>query len=198
MISIVDYGSGNLGSVQKALEHLGYPCQITDQSDEIMRATGLVLPGVGAFASGMQGLEKRGLDQVIKAYVDTGKPFLGICLGMQLLFDSSEEGGDKGLSLIPGEVRRFSSGLGLKIRQMGWSDIIQTSDSLFSKGEYMYFVHSYYCCPQNINDIAAKTEYGHAYACAVSRDNILAMQFHPEKSGEAGLAILNRWARRTR
>ncbi len=202
MIAIIDYGMGNLGSVSKALSYLGFENRITADKEIIMNASGVILPGVGAIAQAMDALKKTGLDCVVRDYAASGKPFMGICLGMQMLFDESEESADgqpvHGLGLIPGRVVRFSDGQGLKVPQIGWNSLTTVHDSLFSAGEYVYFVHSYYCIPKNDADVAATTTYGIEYASAVSHDNITACQFHPEKSGEVGLSILNRWARRTR
>lgn len=200
MIDVIDYGFGNLGSVIKALEYIGYSCRVIDNPKEVHKASGVILPGVGAFGAAAEALRRTGLDGAVKDYIDSGAPFLGICLGMQLLFEKSEESGDttKGLSILPGVVRRFPSESGLKIPQIGWNCFESVPDPVFRKGDYVYFVHSYYCAPECADDIAATTRYGVEYACAVSRNNVLAMQFHPEKSGEVGLSILNRWARRTR
>ena len=201
MIEIIFYGMGNLGSVQKALAFLGYESEITDDPARVMHADGVVLPGVGAIGAAMEALTSKGLDKVVHEYVATGKPFLGICLGMQMLFDTSEEsfGGEpvKGLSVLPGKVVRFSSDMGLKIPQIGWNDLSSKNEILPDK-EYVYLVHSYYCVPENEEDIAATVNYGIEYCCSVKRENVFACQFHPEKSGEAGLAILNRWAKKTR
>ncbi len=201
MIAIIDYGMGNLGSVQKALAFLGYESEITDDPARVMDADGVVLPGVGAIGAAMEALTSKGLDKVVHEYVATGKPFLGICLGMQMLFDTSEEsfGGEpvKGLSVLPGKVVKFSSDMGLKIPQIGWNELNSKNEILPDK-EYVYFVHSYYCVPEREEDVAATVNYGIEYCCSVKRDNVFACQFHPEKSGEAGLAILNRWAKRTR
>jgi glutamine amidotransferase len=200
MIAVIDYGVGNLGSVQKALEYIGYSSIITSKPEEVLSASGVILPGVGAFQPAMEALQLRGLDQTVKDYVASGRPFLGVCLGMQLLFETSEEGDghSSGLAILPGTVRRFPRELRLKIPQIGWNNFYNVSDPMFRKGDYVYFVHSYYCDPSDKNDIAATASYGIEYACAVTHDNVTAMQFHPEKSGEVGLSILNRWARRTR
>jgi glutamine amidotransferase len=200
MIAIIDYGVGNLGSVQKALEYIGYSSIITSKPEEVLSASGVILPGVGAFQPAMEALQFRGLDQTVKDYVASGRPFLGVCLGMQLLFETSEEGDgqSRGLAILPGIVRRFPRDSGLKTPQIGWNNLYNVPDPMFRKGDYVYFVHSYYCDPADSSDIAATAFYGLEYACAVSRGNVLAMQFHPEKSGEVGLSILNRWARRTR
>lgn len=200
MIAVIDYGVGNLGSVQKALEYIGYSAIITSKPEEVLSASGVILPGVGAFQPAMEALKKRGLDDTVRAYVASGRPFLGVCLGMQLLFEKSEEGDgqSRGLEILPGIVRRFPHDSGLKTPQIGWNDFYNVSDPMFRKGDYVYFVHSYYCDPSDPSDVAATAFYGLEYPCAVCRDNVLAMQFHPEKSGEVGLSILNRWARRTR
>ena len=200
MIAIIDYGMGNLGSVQKALAFLGFESEITNDPSTVMAADGVVLPGVGAIGAAMEALNSRGLDKVVHEYIATGKPFLGICLGMQMLFDTSEEsfGGEpvKGLSVLPGKVVKFPSDMGLKIPQIGWDDLSSRNEILPDK-EFVYFVHSYYCVPENEEDIAATVTYGIEYCCSVKRDNVFACQFHPEKSGEAGLRILNRWAKQT-
>ncbi len=200
MIEVIDYGFGNLGSVVKALEHIGYSCRIVDDPKNIRTASGVILPGVGAFGAAMDALRQSGLDRAITEYIATGAPFLGICLGMQLLFEKSEESGEavQGLGILPGVVRRFPAQAKLKVPQIGWNCFESVRDPVFRKGDYVYFVHSYYCVPEFDADIAATTDYGIEYACAVSRGNVLAMQFHPEKSGEVGLSIFNRWARRTR
>ena len=201
MIAIIDYGMGNLGSVQKALAYLGYDSEITNDPARVMDADGVVLPGVGAIGAAMESLKSKGLDKVVHEYIATGKPFLGICLGMQMLFDTSEEsfGGEpvKGLSVLPGKVVKFPSDMGLKIPQIGWNELNSRCEIIPDK-EYVYFVHSYYCVPDKIQDVAATVNYGIEHCCSVRRDNVFACQFHPEKSGEAGLAILNRWARQTK
>jgi imidazole glycerol-phosphate synthase subunit HisH len=199
MIAIIDYGMGNLGSVEKALTYLGYRSVITDSPREAMTADGMILPGVGAMGSAMEALTGKGLDKVVREFTESGRPFLGICLGMQMLFDTSEEGGTvKGLGLLPGRVLKFAPDMGLKVPAIGWNDLKTVSHPDLTAGDYVYFVHSYYCRPDRAEDVAATSEYGIEFASAVSRENILATQFHPEKSGEAGLSILNRWARRTK
>ena len=201
MIAIIDYGMGNLGSVQKALAFLGYESDITNDPSRVMAADGVILPGVGAIGAVMEALNGKGLDKVVHEYIDTGRPFLGICLGMQMLFDTSEEsfGGEpvQGLSVLPGKVVRFPADMGLKVPQIGWNDL-SSRNEILPQGEYVYFVHSYYCVPEREEDIAATTTYGREYCCSVKRDNVFACQFHPEKSGEVGLRILDRWARQTR
>jgi len=200
MIAIIDYGMGNLGSVAKALAFLGYESCITNDPSTVMRADGVILPGVGAIGAAMEALTSKGLERVVHDYIATGKPFLGICLGMQMLFDTSEEsfGGEpvRGLSVLPGKVVRFPSESGLKVPQIGWNDL-SSRNEILPDGEYVYFVHSYYCVPARDEDIAATTTYGIEYCCSVRHENVFACQFHPEKSGEAGLRILNRWAKQT-
>ena len=200
MIAIIDYGAGNIFSVKNALDYLGADCRLTSDKDEIISADKLILPGVGAFPAAMKMLEKSGLAETIREQA-AQKPLLGICLGMQMLFDTSEEsfGGEpvKGLSVLPGKVVKFPSDMGLKIPQIGWNELNSRCEIIPDK-EYVYFVHSYYCVPDKIQDVAATVNYGIEYCCSVRRDNVFACQFHPEKSGEAGLAILNRWARQTK
>jgi len=206
MVAVVDYDAGNLASVKKALLHLGRECQITRDPEEIRRASHLILPGVGAFGDAMARLERYGLVEAIKEYHKSGKPLLGICLGLQLLFESSEEGPDvAGLALLPGKIVSLAKNLSLlpdeakeegrKIPHMGWNSLHIRQDSrLFkgiSEGSYVYFVHSYYLQAQREEDVAATTEYGVLIHAAVERENLFACQFHPEKSGEVGLSILN-------
>lgn len=204
MIAIIDYKSGNLASVKKALSYLNEESVITSDPKTISSASGVILPGVGAFAPAMENLEASGLIPVIKDVIEKGTPFLGICLGMQLLLDGSEEGTapgeplNKGLGIIPGTVRKFPAETGLKVPQIGWNNLKETTGSLLREGDYVYFVHSFYCDIKSAEDIAAKAEYGILYPCAAERGNVFATQFHPEKSGEAGLQILERFIRRTR
>jgi len=197
---------GNLASVAKALKYLNYDSVITNDPKVISASSGVILPGVGAFSPAMENLRNKGLDGVIIDYAFSGKPFLGICLGMQLLMDGSKEGvnlgsamGDyvTGLGIIPGRVRRFET-QDLKVPQIGWNKLVDCTGSLLTEGDYVYFVHSYYCQPEHKDDAAAYAEYGIKYCCAFEHDNIFATQFHPEKSGEAGLQILNKFAMRTR
>ncbi|MBR2295619.1 MAG: imidazole glycerol phosphate synthase subunit HisH [Clostridiales bacterium] len=206
MIAIIDYGMGNLASVAKALKYIGAESVITSDPSEIRRADGVILPGVGAFGPAMEALKSKGLDAEVKAYAKTGRPLLGICLGMQLMLTGSEEGAPEGqmlegLDLIPGKVLKFpkeeTTDKGLKVPQIGWNRLTDVTGDLPRSGDYVYFVHSFYCCPEDDRDSAAKTEYGIKYTAALQRDNIFATQFHPEKSGEAGLQMLIRFVRRT-
>lgn len=207
MIAIVDYKMGNLASVRKALEYIHRECRITDDPDFIRDSDALILPGVGAYAPAMEALRAKGLDSVVKDFASSGKPVLGICLGMQLMLDESEEGASesgniKGLGLIPGSVKKFPSDKtvdqGLKVPQIGWNKLTDVTGSLLREEDYVYFVHSFYCDPKDPKDAAAYTTYGIKYACALEKDNIFATQFHPEKSGEAGLQILERFSGRIR
>jgi len=195
MVVIVDYGMGNLRSVQKALERVGAQAVVTRDQKVIRGADRLVLPGVGAFAECMSNLSEYGLVEPVVEVIRSGRPFLCICLGLQLLFDESEEFGiHEGLKLVPGKVRGFEKNMGLKIPHMGWNRVFFAKESPFFRGiddgSFFYFVHSYYVDPADRSDIAAETEYGIRFTCAVQRENIFATQFHPEKSQEIGLRLL--------
>ena len=193
MIAIVDYGMGNLRSVQKAFEFLGYDAAVTDQATSLADASHIVLPGVGAFRDAIRALESKGLDSVIKKEVGKGKPFLGICLGMQMLFDRSLEDGEyAGLGLVGGEVVRFETVL--KIPHIGWNTLFYNKKTaLFDgiKDNNFYFVHSYFVAPEDDALAAGTSSYGLPFVCAVARDNIFATQFHPEKSAASGLKIFS-------
>ncbi len=197
MITIIDYGMGNLRSVQKAFEFLGYEAQITDDKNKIKDASSLVLPGVGAFGDAMDALDKRELIDVIPNEVKKGKPFLGICLGMQLLFEKSYEHGEfLGLGIIPGEVKRFMLPNEFKVPQIGWNKLNIIQGEIFDKeqkDQYVYFVHSYYCDPNEKKYIAATSNYGVEFCAATAYDNVFATQFHPEKSSETGLNMLKKF-----
>lgn len=194
MIAVIDYGMGNLRSVQKALEHAGATASIVTSKEEILKADKLVLPGVGAMKPAMERLQELELIDPIKSFIVTGKPFLGICLGYQLLFDSSTEGGQvKGLGILPGTVERFASSV--KVPQMGWNQlsIVQKNAVMFNgiaDGAYVYFCHSYYVMPKDPAVIATTTDYGLIYASSVCAGNIWGVQFHPEKSQSVGLKLL--------
>lgn len=193
MIAIIDYGVGNLRSVQKGLEKVGQQARIVQGPDEIREAGGVVLPGVGAFADAMKSLEERGLTGVIKEVAASGKPFLGICLGMQLLFEESEEGERvPGLALLKGRVRRLPPGL--KVPHMGWNQVEVARPAPIIRGvqdgSAFYFVHSYYVDPLETDVITTWTEYGIKFASIVAKNNIFGIQFHPEKSSNLGLHIL--------
>ena len=199
MVAIIDYGAGNILSVQKALDHIGCENVVTSDREVIMSADSAVLPGVGSFGDAMDNLHKNGLTQAVKNFMSSGRPFLGICLGLQVLFDSSEESPDAaGLSVFSGKVRRFPAGIGLKIPQIGWNSIDYERGCPIFKGlpenPYVYFVHSYYLEASDESVVSAVAEYGVRYHAAVARGNVFATQFHPEKSGEVGLQILRNFA----
>ncbi|HEY5571531.1 MAG TPA: imidazole glycerol phosphate synthase subunit HisH [Anaerolineales bacterium] len=200
MIALIDYGIGNLRSVEKALAAVGAEVQLTSAPEVIRAADKVVLPGVGAFGDGMAGLRQRGLEAVIETVLQEGKALLGICLGMQLLFEVSYELGEhRGLGLLPGEVRKFERG-DLKVPQTGWNQVRAEKDSPLLSGlapnSYAYFNHSYYCEPANREDILASSEYGVRYAAVVGRGRLYGVQFHPEKSQAVGLQILRNFVER--
>ena len=195
MIAIIDYGMGNLRSVQKAFEAVGHQAVVTRQARVIADASHVVLPGVGAFGDCMANLEQYGLSDPIRGAIQSGKPFLGICLGLQLLFTESEEFGiHKGLGVIPGRVRKFVLDPSLKVPHMGWNeiDIVRVPPPLrgIKSGSHCYFVHSYYVEPLDPGLVATVTGYGERFASAVWKDNLVACQFHPEKSQAVGLQII--------
>lgn len=205
-IAIVDYGMGNLHSVSKAVERLGFEGLVTGDADAILGADGVVLPGVGAFGDAMEHLRASGLDGVVRQAALGGTPLLGICLGMQLLFGESEEHGrNAGLGLLPGRAVRFAGGSagadaeggvsgGLKVPHMGWNrlEFLQPDNPLLAGLEegHVYFVHSYHVLPERKEDLLAVTDYGHPVTAIVGRGNVYGMQFHPEKSGELGMGLL--------
>jgi glutamine amidotransferase len=197
MIIIIDYGAGNLRSVEKALKAIGYPSLISRDKAEIRNSSGIILPGVGAFDAGLSELRKAGLESSILEEIALKKPFLGICLGLQLLFTSSEEGEQKGLNVFNGACRRFPKG-GLAVPHMGWNRLMIKRPSKIldgiQSGEMMYFAHSYYAIPDDDAIVSAETDYGLNFASVVSKDNVFGAQFHPEKSGEAGLKVLKNFA----
>jgi len=203
-ITIVDYGMGNLASVQKALGHLGFESFLTQRAEDIEAAERLILPGVGAFGAAMANLERMGLVEPLRDYCASGRPFLGICLGMQLLMTESNELGQwKGLDIIPGHVRRFFEEApappDIKVPHMGWNTLdIRRRDGIFrSAGEApsVYFVHSYYVVPEDDSVTAATCTHGETFCASLQQGNIFATQFHPEKSGSVGLSLLAEFAR---
>lgn len=198
MIGIVDYGMGNLFSVSKALERLGAAYFISNQKEELLAADALILPGVGAFRDAMLRLNEEGLAEMIRKYARSGKPLLGICLGMQLLFEDSDENGlTKGLGLLPGSVHRFpgktKTGETYKVPHMGWNLLQFVKPSPLFAGldeDFAYFVHSYFVNAEHSDVLLAKTTYHEEVSAIVGRDNIYGMQFHPEKSSKLGMALL--------
>lgn len=201
MIAIIDYGAGNLQSVKKALDYLGEPNLITAKSSEIEAADALILPGVGSFGDAMQSLTNSGLLETVRAAALSDTPFLGICLGLQLLFPESEElKGVKGLGVLPGKIIKFPGDMGLKIPQIGWNSInIREGCKLYAgvpQNAYVYFVHSYYLQAADPEVVAATAEYGVTFHASVADEahRLYATQFHPEKSGAVGLRILRNFA----
>jgi imidazole glycerol-phosphate synthase subunit HisH len=196
LIAIIDYGMGNLYSVSKAVERIGCEVIVTSDPEQIMAADGAILPGVGAFGDAMANLRETGLVDTVKAYAASGKPLLGICLGMQLLFTESEEHGlHQGLNLLPGRVVRFQGSY--KVPHMGWNELsFLQSSPLFDGLEqgHVYFVHSYYALPERSEDLLAVTDYHQPVTAIVGRGSLFGMQFHPEKSGDLGMALLKRFA----
>lgn len=195
MVAIIDYGAGNLMSVKKALDFIGAESEITMDKSRIMSASHIILPGVGSFGDAMKSMQERGLVETVKAAALSGKPFLGICLGLQLLFESSEESiGVKGLSLLDGRIASIPKDMGLKVPHIGWNSVsIRQNGGIFKDipdNSYFYFVHSYYLCGADEKEVAGTADYGVNIQCAVQRGNLCATQFHPEKSGEAGLKLL--------
>lgn len=193
MIAIIDYGMGNLRSVQKGFERVGVEVKIVREPEAVDRAGGVVLPGVGAFADAMGNLKRTGLDLAVKRAVGDGRPFLGICLGLQLMFEASEEWGhSEGLGIFPGMVRRLPEGL--KVPHMGWNQVQFREESPLFEGvpdnSAFYFVHSYYVDPEGDAIKTGVTDYGIEFTSAVGQNNVFAIQFHPEKSSALGLRIL--------
>lgn len=200
MIAVIDYGAGNLKSVTKALDHLGYANTIVSRPEELEAADGMILPGVGAFPMCMAALRKSGMDQAILQQAGK-KPLLGICLGMQMLLDSSTEmGGAQGLGLIPGTVEKIETNL--KLPHIGWNSLnIVNPDPLtagLSDGDYVYFVHSFCAKVKNSEDLALTTDYGTTVTAMIARGNVFGCQFHPEKSGPVGMTILRNFGELTK
>ena len=201
MIAIIDYGMGNIHSVHKALQLFGAEVCVTNKPKEILSADKLVLPGVGAFDDAMGELNKQGLISPIKEQIKKGKPFLGICLGMQLLFEESEEAkASRGLGILKGKVKRFPKAKGLKVPHMGWNQLNNISQGCpllkdVPESSYVYFCHSYYPEPSGDDTIAARTVYGGDFASVVWKDNVFGAQFHPEKSQKAGLKMVENFVK---
>lgn len=197
MIAIIDYGAGNLQSVKKALDYLGLQSEITYDEKKINAASHVILPGVGSFGDAMASMRKRGLEDVVKNAASGERPFLGICLGLQLLFsESAESEGVKGLGVFEGKIEKIPRGEGLKVPHMGWNSVSLTQKDGIFRGiddeSYFYFVHSYYL--KGAKEVAATTNYGVEIQCAVQKGLVAATQFHPEKSSEAGLQLLKNFA----
>lgn len=209
-VCVIDYGYGNLHSIMKALAFVGCPVELIKDPDRLRLAPAVMLPGVGAFGEGMEGLRKRGFDQALQEFAATGKPIIGVCLGMQFLFTESEEFGlHRGLDLIKGRVVRFpapvaADGSNYKIPHVGWNSLLKPEDGRdwtssplkhLREGDEMYFVHSFVAVPDNPGAVLAQTEYGgHRVTAAVRQGNVSGCQFHPEKSREAGLSIIRAFA----
>ncbi|HIX99671.1 MAG TPA: imidazole glycerol phosphate synthase subunit HisH [Candidatus Dorea intestinigallinarum] len=195
MIAIIDYDAGNIKSVEKAMRYLGQDVEITRDRERILAADKVILPGVGAFGDAMEKIRQYGLEEVIRQVVDRGTPFLGICLGLQLLFEESEESpGAKGLGILKGKIRRIPGGEGLKIPHMGWNTLELSGDGRLFRGvpeePFVYFVHSYYLEAQEEEIVKAVTWYGTKIHASVEKENVFACQFHPEKSSSTGLLML--------
>ncbi|MDZ7337414.1 MAG: imidazole glycerol phosphate synthase subunit HisH [candidate division KSB1 bacterium] len=197
MVGIVDYGAGNLRSVSKAFSHLGVAHRLVRTSDELEEVDRIVLPGVGSFGQAVQRLRDAGLFTPLRAWVQEGRSFLGICLGLQLLLERSDESpGVEGFGVLAGGCHRFNA---RRVPQIGWNNVNFENCPLFAglaQGEFFYFVHSYYAKPQNERHVIGWTEYGVRYASAVGGGRVWAVQFHPEKSGDAGLMVLANWVER--
>lgn len=203
MIAIVDYGMGNLRSVSKAFESLGHAVSVVSDPEAARKADRLVVPGVGAFPDAMDQLRQTGLESAILEFAKSGRPLLGVCLGLQLFFEASEEYGEhKGLGLFPGRVVMFpkmpdGQGGSLKVPHMGWNTLqVRAPELKAFEDAYVYFVHSYYVQPTSPGDIAATTGYGIDFCAMAARDNVWGAQFHPEKSGPIGLKLLDTWAKK--
>jgi len=199
MITILDYGMGNLRSVQKAIEAVGHRAYVTGDPDKVRSASKVILPGVGAFADAAAELRRTGLGEAFCEAVRDGRPCLGVCLGLQLLFDASEEDGEhRGLGLLPGRVVRFDSGLGVKVPHMGWNTLRVLRPNPLLVGlepePSVYFVHSYFARPDRPDDVIAESDHPRPFAAMVGRDNLIGCQFHPEKSQRVGLAMYANFA----
>ncbi len=200
MIAVIDYGMGNLRSVQKGIERVGFKADVTRDREQIEAAAGVVFHGVGAFGACMDNLRTYGLIETVRRVIARGTPFLGICLGMQLLFEESEEFGRvPGLGIFPGRVVRFQNQPDLKVPHMGWNQITKRQDAPHlrgvEEGAFVYFVHSYYVVPADPSLTATSTQYGGEFTSAIARDNVFATQYHPEKSQAVGLKILENFGR---
>lgn len=198
-VTVIDYGVGNLGSLLRALQRIGRRVELSSEPDRVRRADLLVLPGVGHFGESMANLRRRGLEKALGDAVEAGASLLGICVGFQMLFDSSEEApGTGGLGLLPGRVRRFASDL--TVPHIGWNQLEDTKSTVLLEGiqdgDYFYFLHSYYAVPEDEEVVLARTEYGHRFCSIGGRDRVTGIQFHPEKSQELGLRVLRNFCER--
>ena len=202
-VAVVDYGSGNLRSVAKALARSGVDPRVTNDPADVRRADAVVLPGVGAFADCAASLAAKGLDDAVRFAIEAGRPYLGLCLGLQLLFDESDEHGrSAGLGVLPGRVTRFPeldpAGERLRVPHIGWNEVRFSGRhpllAALPAADYFYFVHAYYALPAREADVVGRADYGGAFAAAVARDNVFAVQFHPEKSQAAGKRLLDAWS----
>jgi len=201
--AVVDYGAGNLRSVAKALLRSGLDVEITQEPAVVRRAAAVVLPGVGAFKDAVQNLRGKGLDAAIRAAIESGRPYLGLCLGLQVLFDESDEhGATPGFGLLRGRVERFperdAAGAGLRVPHIGWNEVSFSGDHPMCAGlparDFFYFVHAFRAVPKDARDVVGRADYGGPFAAAVARDNVFAVQFHPEKSQSAGKRLLDAFA----
>jgi glutamine amidotransferase len=195
LIAIIDYGAGNIRSVYKALKFLGAECKITSDRNEILNSDKAILPGQGSFGDCMSSINNSGIRDTVLEFIKTGKDFLGICVGLQLLFEGSDESPNtEGLGVFKGHIRKIPNGEGLKIPHMGWNSIeIKKDDKLFKgvkNGSHVYFVHSYYLDAEDKSIVSSQTDYGVKIDASISKDNVFATQFHPEKSGDVGMKLL--------
>lgn len=200
MITVVDYGMGNLRSVVKAIEGFTGDVQVSSDPASVASSSALIMPGDGAFGAAMENLKSRGWIEPLTAFIKEDKPFLGICLGYQLLFSSSEEFGySEGLGIIPGKVVKFDLPAGMKVPHMGWNSVELSGSSVYMKGipsgSYFYFIHTYYPVPDDRSWVVGEADYGGKFACIVGKGNLLATQFHPEKSHDVGLKIIDNFVR---
>jgi glutamine amidotransferase len=200
MIAIIDYGVGNLRSVEKAFQFIGAKAVVTSDIDTVLRAEGVVLPGVGAYSDAVSNLERAGMCEAVRDTIAANKPFLGICLGMQLLFDYSEEGGQRvpGLGIFRGAIKQLPRDMGLKVPHIGWNLLKKEKDSTLFDGisdnAYVYFVHSFYLAAKDREIVTARSSYGIDFDVAIGKGKVFATQFHPEKSGTEGLKMLKNFA----